>query len=149
MTDKHINFGQACCAGSLTGLQSTLTLHKAKKIVTKTAPRFLQIIHCRGCHWIVASTVGSYPKAVVYDSLYTSIDKETLALLKQLLGAKVSVELGNEPKEDGTADCGLFSIATCVSLATNNQPKNFIQQSMCNHLLHCFESFTFTEFPSK
>jgi len=83
------------------------------------------IIHCRGCHWIVASIVRSYPKAVVYDSLYTSIDKET-AILKQILGAKVSVELGNGSKQDDTANCGLFAIATCVSLATSNQPKNFI-----------------------
>ena len=78
----------------------------------------------------MASTVGSYPKAVVYDSLYTSVDKETLALLKQMLGSNVIVELGNEPKQDGTADCGLFAIATCVSLATGSQPKDFIQRSM-------------------
>jgi len=84
----------------------------------------------------------------MYDSFYTSIDKETLAILKQILGAKVSVQLGNGLKQDGTADCELFAIATCVSLATTgNQPKNFIQQSMRNHHLFCFESFTFTEFP--
>ena len=150
LTDKHINFAQALLCRkfkSVAGFQSTLTLHKAKRISTKNAPRFLQIIHCRGCHWIVASTVGTYPKALVYDSLYTSIDKETLALLKQILGAKVSIELGNRPKQNGTADCGLFAIATCVSIATGNQPKNYIQQSMHNHLLVCFESFTFTEFP--
>ena len=115
LTDKHMNFAQALlCKNykSLAGLQSTLTLHKSKKIPAKIAPRFLQIIHCRGCHWIVASTVGSYPKAVVYDSLYTSVDKETLTLLKQMLGSKVIIELGNGPKQDGTADCGLFAIAT-------------------------------------
>lgn len=145
-----MNFAQALLHKnykSLAGLQSTLTLHKSKKIPAKIAPRFLQIIHCRGCHWIVASTVGSYPKAVVYDSLYTSVDKETLALLKQMLGSKVIIELGNGPKQDGTADCGLFAIATSVSLATGSQPKDFIQLSMRDHLLLCFENFTLSTFP--
>jgi len=86
----------------------------------------------------VVSTVRSYPKVVVYDSLYNSIDKETLAILKQILGVKVSVQLGNGLKQDGTANCGLFAIATCVPLVTVNQPKNFIQQSMRNHLLVFF-----------
>ena len=76
----------------------------------------------------MASTVGSYPKVVAYDSLYTSVDKETLALLKQMLGSKVIVEPGNGPKQDGTADCGLFAIATCVSLATGSQTKDFSGQ---------------------
>ena len=150
LTDKHINFAQALLCRkfkSIAGLQSTLTLHIVKKIAARSAPRVLQIIHCRGCHWIVTSTVGSYPKILVYDSLYSSIDDETLALLKQMFGTKVSVELGNGPKQDGTADCGLFAIATCVSIATDDQPKNFIQQSMCDHLLLCFESFNFTTFP--
>ena len=150
LTDKHMNFARALLRKnykSLAGLQSTLTLHKSKKIPAKIAPRFLQIIHCRGCHWIVASTVGSYPKAVVYDSLYTSVDKETLALLKQMLGSKVIIELGNGPKQDGTADCGLFAIATSVSLATGSQPKDFIQLSMRDHLLLCFENFTLSTFP--
>ena len=35
-----------------------------------------------------------------------------------MLGSKVIIELGNGPKQDGTADCGLFAIATSVSLAT-------------------------------
>ena len=49
--------------------------------------------------------------------------------------------------QDGTADCGLFAIATSVSLATGSQPKDFIQQSMRDHLLLCFENFTLSTFP--
>ena len=56
-------------------------------------------------------------RALVYDSLHTSIDKETLALLKQILGANIRIELGNRPKQNGTADRGIFAIATCVSIA--------------------------------
>ena len=71
----------------------------------------------------MASTVGTYPKVVVYDFLYSSIHKETVAILKQILGPRVTVELESGPKQDGTADCRLFAIATCVSLATGEKPK--------------------------
>lgn len=66
--------------------------------------------------------------------------------LKWILGAKVNVELRSGPKQVSTADCELLSIATCVSLATGSQPKDFIQQFVCDHLLLCFEIFTFTTF---
>lgn len=66
---------------------------------------------------------------VVYDSLYSSIDKETLALLKQMLGTKDSVELGNGLKQKRAIDCGLFAVATCVSLANEtNQKISFSNQ---------------------
>ena len=73
--------------------------------------------------------------------------KKTVAILKQMLGPRVTVELESGPKQDGTADCGLFAIATCVSLATGEKPKQFIQRSMRDHLVLCFESFNFTMFP--
>ena len=37
-----------------------------------------------------------------------------------MLGSNVIVEQGNGPTQDGTTDCGLFSIATDVLLATGN-----------------------------
>ena len=64
----------------------------------------------------MASTVGTYHKVVAYDSLYSPIDKETVAILKQMLGPRVTVELESGPNQDGTADCEFFAIATCVSL---------------------------------
>ena len=64
-----------------------------------------------------------------------------------MLGFKVVIELGSGPKQDGTTDCGLYAIATSVSLATGSQPKDFIQPSMRDHLLLCFENFTLSTFP--
>ena len=52
----------------------------------------------------MASTVGNYFIAVVYNSLYSSISKETLAFLKQMLGIKVSVKVRNGVKQDAV-DC--------------------------------------------
>ena len=114
MTDKHIYFAQKLLSRKfrVNGLQSTLTLTKSKRLTTKSASNALQILHCKGCHWIAAFTVNTYPKLAVYDSLYSSIDEATVKILKQMFGAKVEVEVRDGPKQDGTSDCGLFAIAT-------------------------------------
>ena len=41
-----------------------------------------------------------------------------MKILKQMFGVKVVVQVGEGPKQEGTADCGLFAIAGCVSLAS-------------------------------
>jgi len=49
----------------------------------------LQIVHVRGNHWITTSTMFSKPNAVnVYDSLYDSIDEQSLKIIQQLFGIK-------------------------------------------------------------
>ena len=57
LTDKHVNFAQALLQKEhkqLSGLQSTLLLAKQ----TSVSPS-LQIVHSRGDHWIVATTIES------------------------------------------------------------------------------------------
>ena len=151
LTDKHINFAQRLLHGkfkTVSGLQSTLTLSKSRKIPVKSASNTLQIMHCRGCHWIYASTVKSYPKVIVYDLIYSSIDEATMKILKQMFGVKVVVQVGEGPKQDGTADCGLFAIAGCVSLASIGiVPKIFDQSKMRKHLVECFENLNLIPFP--
>jgi len=83
---------------------------------------------------------------MVDDSNFTFIDQDTHKLLKQLLGAKIDIQVGRQTQE-GSVDCKLFVIDTCVSLATGDQPHKFIQAKMRNHLLQCFEKINFTVFP--
>ena len=151
LTNKHMNFAQRLLHRkfmSISGLQSTLTLSKSRKIPAKSASNTLQIIHCRGCHWISASTIKSYPKVIVYGSIYLSVDQATMKILKQMFGIKVEVQVGDGPKQDGTADCGLFAIATCVSLANSgNVPKKIDQSKMREHLVECFENLNLIPFP--
>lgn len=54
---------------------------------------------------------------------------KTQKLLKQLLGAKINIRVGGQ-KQEGSVDCGLFAIATCVSLASGGQPHKFLQAKM-------------------
>ena len=85
---------------------------------------FLQIIYCRTNHWVVASTILSHPKVVVYDSLFNSVDANTTSILKQLFGPTVEVMVNNDRKQVGTEDCGLFAIANCICLAERSLPAN-------------------------
>ena len=146
-----MNFAQRLVSNkykNVHGLQSTLTLHKAKKIPARHVKTFLQILHCRNNHWIVASTILSYPRVTVYDSLYATVDDNTMRTLKQLFGPKVDVVINNDKKQVGFEDCGLFAIANCVCLAgDNNSSSNFDQAKMRQHLVDCIESLNMTMFP--
>ena len=85
---QHSNF---------TGLLSTLLLpsHTAQITIQPT----LQIVHSRGNHWIVVTTLQSPERTVkVFDSLYTSTDPSTSQLLYKLYGADVKIQAEECPK---------------------------------------------------
>ena len=132
LTDNHIDFVQELLKKQfphISGLQSTLVLVKRQKLpVTST---YLQIIHSRGNHWIVALNihVGCAPKLQVFDSLYSSVDEATIELLTNLFGPSI-IEMGDSPQQVGATDSGLYAITTCVALANNKQPGRLIQQNM-------------------
>ena len=150
LNDKHINFAQEIIRKqfkNLTGLQSTLALAVHPRPLITPAHPFLQIIHSKGNHWIVASTVLSLPTVQVFDSLYSSVDDMTTRLLTNLFGINVTVEIGLCPQQDGTVDCGVFAIATCAALAHGSQPSRYDQKQMRGHLLKCFENLVLTVFP--
>ena len=129
------------------GLKSTLTLHKSTRVPVNCVKNFLQIMHCRTNHWIIASTILSYPKVTIYDSSFDSIDANTSAILKQLFGPKVEVIVNNDIQQDGVDDCGLFAIANCICLAERSLPGNYDQPKMRSHLVKCIEHLNFTAFP--
>ena len=91
--------------------------------------------------------IKSYPKVIAYDSIYSSTEEGTMKVLKLMFGVKVEVQVGEGPKQDGSADCGLFAIATCVSLANSGTiPKKFDQSKVREHLVECFENFNLIPF---
>ena len=119
LIDKHMNFAQEIVrkqCTKLTGLQSTLTLALHSRPLITAAHPYLQIIHSKGNHWIVASAILSSPTVQMFDLLYSSVDMTT-RLLTSLFGIHVSVKMGTYPQQDGTANCGIFAIATCTTLA--------------------------------
>ena len=148
LTDLHINVAQELIKRQfphISGLQSTLVLPKTQKVTVTAA--HAQIIHSRGNHWIVASNIGcNAPKVLVYDSLYSCVDAQTMKLVTTLFGTSC-VEMGECPKQKGYTDCGIYAIAICVSLASKQQPGPFMQGKMREHLVSCLENLFFSVFP--
>ena len=151
LTDKHIDFSTSLIKKdhtNISGLESTLILNYIKNPVVTPA---LHILHCRGNHWILVTNIGcTLGKVKVFDSIYFTLYQETLKLIYSIYGANVQVIVEKGPKQIGCKDCGLFSIATAIHLANGGDPTtiHFDQNSMRKHLIHCFESYKVTNFPT-
>lgn len=154
LNDLHINFAHHILKHkfpSLKGLQNTL--YQSKKQPREEPTNKLQIIHSRGDHWIVASTINSVNnKVYVYDSVYSSLDQETEAVVLNLFqGSLLPVQMAETQKQDGGCDCGLFAIAVATALAFHQDAKTltFEQTLMRPHLIQCFEKRELTPFSTK
>ena len=150
LDDHVINFAQNLIKiqFNIEGLQSTL-LQKSHIPTTN----HLQIIHTRGNHWIVASTILSSPGIVtVYDTLYDAVDDDTTDVILNLFGGNhLKINMATIQKQRGVNDCGVFSIANAVQLAKKCDPVkiNYIQWKMRSHLIKCFSQSKLTSFPSQ
>ena len=153
LNDKHISFAQALLKNQFSrigGLASTLQLSHRKISHTGVA-NIIQIVHTRGDHWIVATTVGSKDSGTVliYDTLYEKLDGETERLLQHIFGKSSQLQMSITPRQEGYKDCGIFAIVIATSLACFGSlpPSPFIQSCMREHLLTCFENFNLSPFP--
>ncbi len=152
LNDRHINFSQRLllqqCPGT-EGLKCTLLQNKILKSKIKCG---IQIIHDRGNHWLVASTLDSVNGNVVmiYDSVYSAVDEETKLTIQCLfeLAENPEYKLMNMQKQVGGCDCGLFSIAIANALLQNDTEHAFCQSKMRRHLLSCLEIKHLSSFPS-
>ena len=136
---------------NIQGLRSTLLQHQASKSVLKDQ---VQVIHDRGDHWIVASNVGCKKKEVsIYDSVYSSINKETENVVCGMFnaGSKMQVKMRPFQKQSGGMDCGLFALAAVTALAFNVDPSvlKLNQETMRQHLVTCLRNHKFTLFPDE
>ena len=88
----------------------------------------------------------------MYDSIYSSINKDTHDLIEHLVPG-MHVTLKECQKQEGIVDCGLFAIGISTSLAfylgdQKLQPDfTFNQQCMRNHLITCYEQKKLIPFP--
>ena len=84
LSDKHINVSQKLLAMQYptpTGFSLTFK----QWVVGKWMDNYVQILHCRGCHWITISTIGCQEGIVnVYDSFFTDFDNETQKAVRKV-----------------------------------------------------------------
>ena len=119
----------------------------------KSSIHAIQIIHSRSNHWIVATTLQCDPGEVkIYNSVYKSLDTETLEVVKRLFGSEnkpltVSMVTG-APRQQGSTDCGVFAIAVATCLAFGGDPTKMMlhQTNMRSELLKRFGSKQLTQF---
>ena len=134
---------------NLLGLQSTLLQQKKRQQGIERNNLQLQVIHSRGDHWIVASTIFADDGQVnVYDSVYHAIDKETEVIIANLFGS-LSIRIVNIEKQSGGSDCGVYAIALITALAFGMDPivLKFNQPLMRRHLIQYIEDHMLMPFP--
>ena len=151
LSDLSMNFAQKLLKSQfpgVNGLQSTLLQYKPKASVPPKDQ--LQVIHSRGDHWIIASTVGcTSGEVLVCDSLYGTLDTATLDVIANLFHSSI-VKMLECQKQKGGTDCGLFAIAYATAIAHGVDPTNMTlnQAAMRSHLIKCFEEENLSLFPS-
>ena len=154
LTDNHINYIQGLIREqfpTIRGLTNTL-MAATQCAHTTLQSGGLQVLFCRGGHWIVVSTMGCPPNTVnIYDSVYKDIDATTKGTLAHLLGipeTDLCVNMAQVMQQVGGDDCGIFAAAVLTSLAHGqNGPFKFKQVGMRAHLVECMEKGMLCPFP--
>uniref|UniRef100_A0A1X7TYG5 Ubiquitin-like protease family profile domain-containing protein n=1 Tax=Amphimedon queenslandica TaxID=400682 RepID=A0A1X7TYG5_AMPQE len=87
LSDKHINFAQRLIKMQNSNIGGLLcTLNFSKRCFKPFTEPAIQMIHTRGNHWIVVSTIESTTKISVYDTLYLDLEKDTRELILYMFG---------------------------------------------------------------
>lgn len=111
----------------------------------------IQIIHDRGNHWIVASTINSEKLVLIYDSVFSTVNNETAEVIKNLfeIRDKMRIDISKMQRQIGSQDCGIFAIAvsTVILNGLDVSQITFSQKEMRGHLMSCFEAESITPFP--
>lgn len=153
LDDHTVNMAQSllkCQFPEIAGLRSTL-------LQTKEQPKGgsdtnkLQIVHSRGDHWIVASTILATKDEVnLYDSVYRTVDRNTNKIIKNLFPSSPSIELVRINGQTGGKDCGVFAIALSTAILNGKDPSSikFNQLALRPHLIDCLEKGKLSPFPT-
>ena len=98
----------------------------------------------------MASTFGCGSDVKVFDSVYTSVDKDTKTVIAGLFQSSERLKIAALQKQRGGDDCGLFAIAVATALSFGVDPSEvaFQQDAMRPHLVKCFEDGLMTLFPT-
>ena len=157
LIDKHMQMAQYLAKKQFPlagGLRSTLLQQKmVKGHKGQCTANTVQIIHCeKRSHWIVASTIFAKSGCVnIYDTMFARLDAETRATVKRIFGLK-SVEglnMVDMQCQEGTSDCGVFSIAVITSLLFGEDPSmvTYKQEKLREHLIECLTVGKLSLFP--
>lgn len=149
LNDRHVNFAQKLLKMQFPCVDGfRLTLQQSKE-----QPKIgegIQIIHCRGDHWVVAASLGCKEDEVyVFDSVYGTVDDDTRSIILNLFGPeRANITMVKMQQQKGPDDCGLFTIAVATALVHSVDLCTFKQDEMRIHALACFEDKLLCVFPA-
>ena len=125
LSDQHIHQAQCLIKQQfpqLSGLRSTLYQSKCEQEASLNNQ--LQVIHSRGDHWIVSSTVDCEDaKVKVYDSVYSTVDEVTKQVILNLYHPRAAITVVNSQKQEGASDCGLQQLPLDLTPAISTSTK--------------------------
>ena len=97
---------------------------------------YIQILHTNGNHWITVAGIHE-SQVKVYDSKYKRISEDTQVQIARLTITKkkfINVHLENTQFQEGSSDCGLYSIAYATELCFGNNPACYRYEWLWNYL---------------
>ena len=85
----------------------------------------------------------------IYDSLFDTIDSETVNVVSNLFGPDAIPDMITVPKQAGVKDCGVYALANLTALCFKIDPAiiYFNRNIMRLHLVQCMESGACIPFP--
>ena len=118
LNDRHMNYAQTLLHYQfpvIEGLHNTLLQKRRRQQKINCG---IQIIHDRGNHWIVASTIGSDKSAQVYDPIYSTVNADTVDVINNIfvMTDETKIDLKRMQRQNGSHDCGVFAIAVSTAL---------------------------------
>ena len=143
LNDLVIDFAQQLLKSQNLGIYGMqCTLLQSKKLAHPKNQ--LQILHVRGDHWIVASTLLATDGLIyIYDTIYQDINKETVSVLENLFGLTAYV---NKVEVKIVEFMLLQSSLHALAHGQNPATIKFKQDTMRPHLVHCLETESLTMF---
>ena len=120
LTNVEINLAQRILKSqfpNINGLHSTLYQCKLCTATDQISENKLQIVFCKDrSHWILATTIACDTGEVkVYDSIFSSLDKESLLTLFSYRNTKPQVRLNPPQKQKGSNDWRFRYCHCCCS----------------------------------
>ena len=106
LDDKHINASQKLLLhqfSSFQGLKNSLV----QDHIGFWASNYIQIFHCRSCHWITASTRCQSGTVNIYDFLYKDIYGVTENKI-EVFDSAIKFQLPKVQVQEGLTECGLL-----------------------------------------
>lgn len=150
LEDAHINFAQKLLKHQFPNSIGLLSTNYQNKFKLTMTSNLVQILHCRGNHWVVISSDNniddSRTTVNLYDTLFDTVDNGTKETINNIFSKAMQVNVVTIQKQKGVKDCGAFAIAIATALLHKTPLKTFNQHLLRPHLISCFENYKLTPF---